>query len=117
MTDQPLARGEIVARAPDFRVFASDRQLPNARFGGASGCWSSIFLGRIDVHGGYFDGAVANRLIYRLACLGFQRAAKAYGNEKQLLSECAAAQIRVLLSRRLEPRRQRSRECMSVSLK
>ena len=28
-------------------------------------------LGRVDVHGGYFDGAVTQRLIYRLACLGF----------------------------------------------
>src|SRR5262249_48297489 len=28
-------------------------------------------LGRIDVHGGYFDGAVTQRLIYRLACLGY----------------------------------------------
>ena len=35
---------------------------------------------RVDVHGGYFN-AVAQRLIYRLACLGFQGAAHTYGDE------------------------------------
>ena len=85
--------------------------------------WRHVWLlvlylrGRIDVHGGYFDGAVTNRLIYRLACLGFQKAARAYGDDAQLLNECADAQIRVMLSSRLEPRRQRAREYMSVSLK
>ena len=59
-------------------------------------------LGRIDVHGGYFDGVVAPRLIYRLACLGFDRAADAFGGRTGLLEACAEAQIRVMLSERLE---------------
>ncbi len=56
---------------------------------------------RINVHGGYFEGAVSQRLIYRLACLGFNDATKAYGGQSAMLDECAQHQIRVVLSGRL----------------
>jgi hypothetical protein len=69
---------------------------------------------RINVHGGYFDGAVAQRLIYRLACLGFGDAAKAFGGEEQLMSACAARQIRVMPSTRLEARQSRPVEHMDA---
>src|SRR5271165_265564 len=69
----------------------------------------------INVHGGYFDGAVTQRLIYRLACLGFQGAAHAYGDERQLLDECKNHQIRVMCSERLSPKNQREREDMDLS--
>jgi len=55
----------------------------------------------INVHGGYFEGTVTQRLIYRLACLGFDDAADVYAGETQLLAECEAHQIRVMLSKRL----------------
>lgn len=60
-------------------------------------------MGRVNVHGGYFDGVVARRLIYRLGCLGFDRGVDAYGNQAAMLDECAQHQIRVMLSRRLHP--------------
>jgi hypothetical protein len=56
---------------------------------------------RINVHGGYFDGAVTQRLIYRLGCLGYKNAMKAYGDETAMLSQCSEHQIRVMLSSRL----------------
>jgi hypothetical protein len=59
----------------------------------------------IDVHGGYFKGAATQRLIYRLACLGFDRAKQAYGGEPAMLDECSKHQIRIMLSRRLDERR------------
>jgi hypothetical protein len=58
-------------------------------------------LSRIDIHGGYFDGAVTQRLIYRLACLGFAGTAAAYGHTESLLNECAQHQIRIMPSERL----------------
>ena len=72
-------------------------------------------LGRIDVHGGYFDGAVAQRLIYRLACLGFDESLEAYGDEAAMLAECADHQIRVMLSGRLRTRRRSLPETMDLS--
>ena len=51
-------------------------------------------LGRVDVHGGYFDGAVTQRLIYRLACLGVDGSLSAYGDKDAMLAECADHQIR-----------------------
>jgi hypothetical protein len=65
---------------------------------------------RINVHGGYFDGTVTQRLIYRLACLGFKGAADAYRGEPAMLEECSKHQIRVMLSKRLEPNFRRLRE-------
>jgi Putative serine esterase (DUF676) len=71
--------------------------------------------GRVDVHGGYFDGAVAQRLIYRLACLGFDNSLDAYGDEDAMLSECADHQIRVMLSNRLRAGTPRPAEPMDLS--
>jgi len=68
----------------------------------------------INVHGGYFDGAVTQWLIYRLACLGFQGAAQAYGDERQLLEVCEHHQIRVMFSERLTAKYQREREEMDL---
>ncbi len=61
---------------------------------------------RIDVHGGYFAAAAAvtQRLIYRLACLGFAETTKAYGGQATMVNECAEQQIRVMPSKRLEPK-------------
>jgi hypothetical protein len=72
-------------------------------------------LGRVDVHGGYFDGAVTQRLIYRLACLGFDGSLEAYGGEDAMLAECVDHQIRVMLSERLQTRRRRPPETMDLS--
>jgi hypothetical protein len=71
--------------------------------------------GRVDVHGGYFDGAVAQRLIYRLACLGFNTSLSAYGSANSMLAECAGHQIRVMLSDRLLAGAPRPREAMDLS--
>jgi hypothetical protein len=67
------------------------------------------------VHGGYFDGAVAQRLIYRLSCLGFDNSLTAYRGEDAMLAECAQHQIRVMLSNRLHARMQRPPERMDLS--
>jgi hypothetical protein len=72
-------------------------------------------MGRVDVHGGYFDGAVTQRLIYRLACLGFDGSLEAYGSEDAMLAECVDHQIRVMLSERLRTRRRRPPEAMDLS--
>jgi hypothetical protein len=72
-------------------------------------------LGRIDVHGGYFDGAVAQRLIYRLACLGGEGSLGAYGDMEAMLAECAEHQIRVMLSERPRARLRRPPEAMNLS--
>jgi hypothetical protein len=71
--------------------------------------------GRVDVHGGYFDGEVAQRLMYRLACLGFDQSLTAYGGEDAMLGECAGHQIRVMPSNRLRTRTRRPREAMDLS--
>jgi hypothetical protein len=72
-------------------------------------------LGRINIHGGYFDGAVTQRLIYRLACLGFTGAAAAYGYKGCLWNECAQHQIRIMPSERLPENAQRGPERMNIS--
>jgi hypothetical protein len=71
--------------------------------------------GRVDVHGGYFDGAVAQRLIYRLGCLGFDDTFAAYGDEDAMMAECANHQIRVMPSNRLRIRTPRPPEPMDLS--
>jgi pimeloyl-ACP methyl ester carboxylesterase len=53
---------------------------------------------RPNVHGGYFEGALSQRLIYRLACLGYDETLAAFGDEAVFGRECANKQIRVLLS-------------------
>jgi hypothetical protein len=72
-------------------------------------------LGRVDVHGGYFDGAVTQRLIYRLACLGYDGSVGAYGDRDAMLAECAEHQIRVMPSERLRTRSRRPPEAMDLS--
>ena len=71
--------------------------------------------GQVDVHGGYFDGTLAQQLIYRLGCLGFDNSLTAYGAEDAMLAECAEHQIRVMLSDRLRARMRRPRERMDLS--
>ena len=53
--------------------------------------------GLVSVHGGYFDGELAQRLMCRLACLGYADANAAFRTfqGKDLLSACAAQGIRV----------------------
>jgi len=58
-----------------------------------------------NVHGGYFEGALSQRLIYRLACLGYQETVTAFGGEGQLSENCQARQIRALLSPQLAAQR------------
>lgn len=53
---------------------------------------------RPNVHGGYFEGVLSQRLIYRLACLGYDETVAAFGSEAVLGKECQNKQIRVLLS-------------------
>jgi len=72
-------------------------------------------MGRVDVHGGYFDGAVAQRLIYRLACLGFNQSLVAFGGQDAMVSACADHQIRVMLSDRLPMRSHELPESMALS--
>ena len=72
-------------------------------------------LGRVDVHGGYFDGTVAQRLIYRLGCLGVDDTFAAYEGEDAMLAECADHQIRVMPSDRLRTRTPRPPEPMDLS--
>jgi Putative serine esterase (DUF676) len=72
-------------------------------------------MGRVDVHGGYFDGAVTQRLIYRLACLGGDGSLRAYGDMDAMLAECAEHQIRVMLSERSRARTRRPPEAMDLS--
>jgi hypothetical protein len=51
-----------------------------------------------DVHCGYFKGALSQRLIYRLACLGYRDTVAAFGGLSALSAECKEKQIRVLFS-------------------
>jgi hypothetical protein len=60
-----------------------------------------------NVHGGYFEGELSQRLIYRLACLGYQETVTAYGGEEQMSQICRTKQIRALLSPQLAARRRR----------
>ena len=54
-----------------------------------------------DVHGGYFKGALSQRLIYRLAYLGYLDTVTAFGGLSSLSAACNERQIRVLFSPRL----------------
>ncbi|HEY1888227.1 MAG TPA: hypothetical protein VGG86_19595 [Roseiarcus sp.] len=60
-------------------------------------------LASINVHGGYFDGRITQKLIFRLACLGYDGAVAAYKTEQTSLpDECQKHQIRLLRSKRLD---------------
>jgi hypothetical protein len=61
-----------------------------------------------NVHGGYFEGMLSQRLIYRLACLGYDDTVAEYGDEVALGKECENKQIRVLVSPTLSLRQKRS---------
>jgi hypothetical protein len=60
---------------------------------------------RPNVHGGYFEGALSQQMIYRLACLGYEDTVTAYGSDGALSQACEAKQIRGLLSPLLTVRR------------
>lgn len=84
-------------------TFALRRKRNNAsaRLGWRShlrllGCY--LVRQRPNVHGGYFEGALTQQLIFRLACLGFRDTRAAFGGVPQLSAVCSARQIRVLLS-------------------
>ncbi|MGH6839787.1 MAG: alpha/beta hydrolase [Methylocella sp.] len=52
-----------------------------------------------DVHGGYFHSPFLKKLIYRLACIGFDDCEEAYKNDEDgsLHKQCQDRQVRVLL--------------------
>jgi hypothetical protein len=56
------------------------------------------------MHGGYFEGRLSQRLIYRLACLGVQDTVVSFNGLDQLSRECKEKQIRMLLSPKVRPR-------------
>jgi hypothetical protein len=58
-----------------------------------------------NVHGGYFEGALSQQLIYRLACLGYEDTVTACGSTAMLSQSCKDKQIRVLLSPNLAAHR------------
>jgi hypothetical protein len=62
-----------------------------------------LFLQKPNVHGGYFEGFEARRLMFRLACLGYGETRAAYGGAAGLSDACKEKRIRVLLSPRLPP--------------
>jgi hypothetical protein len=55
------------------------------------------------MHGGYFEGRLCQRLIYRLACLGVQDTVASFNGLDQLSRECEGKQIRMLLSPTVRP--------------
>jgi hypothetical protein len=58
---------------------------------------------------------VTQRLIYRLACLGFEDAMQAYDRgEPAMLAECSEHRIRVMLSKWLHPKLRTPRENMET---
>ena len=63
-----------------------------------------VFPGRPNMHGGYFEGRLSQRLIYRLACLGVQDTVASFNGLDQLSRECKEKQIRMLLSPKVRPR-------------
>lgn len=53
---------------------------------------------RPNVHGGYFEGQLSQKLIYRLSCLGFNKTVPDTQALAALSDECKDKQIRMLLS-------------------
>jgi pimeloyl-ACP methyl ester carboxylesterase len=62
-----------------------------------------VFPGKPNMHGGYFEGQLCQRLIFRLACLGAEGAVAAFNGLDQLSRECKDKQIRMLLSAKIRP--------------
>ena len=56
-----------------------------------------VFPKKPNMHGGYFEGELCQRLIFRLACLGARDAFVAFNGLDQLSRECREKQIRMLL--------------------
>jgi hypothetical protein len=56
---------------------------------------------RPNVHGGYFEGILSQQLIYRLACLGYEKTVAAFGGEGPFSEACEQKRIRGLLSPKL----------------
>jgi pimeloyl-ACP methyl ester carboxylesterase len=67
--------------------------------------FSYVVRQKPNVHGGYFEGALSQQLIYRLACLGYEDTVAAYGGEGALSQVCKDRQIRGLLSPQLAANR------------
>ena len=83
---------------------------------GAAQAAHSLRMGRVDVHGGYFDGAVTQRLIYRLAWhLNSMGSLRPTATRRRWWHECADHRIRVMLSERLRTRKRRPPEAMDLS--
>jgi hypothetical protein len=60
--------------------------------------------GKVNVHGGYFQGEFCQQLMYRLACLGYDATKRAYGGIDSFAAKCNEKQIRALLSPELSKR-------------
>ena len=102
--DGPGSKG-LLTRARNYKARNSHRHIPY---------WEDLrLLGRyllpaharnyINVHGGYFDGGATRRLIYRLACLGYDATLKAYEDDGMKMSQaCSEHQIRFMVSKRLK---------------
>jgi hypothetical protein len=65
--------------------------------------FSYLIRQKPDVHGGYFEGELSQRLMYRLACLGFAGTVPNSDELAALDQKCREKQIRVLLSPGLRP--------------
>ena len=72
-----------------------------------------LILGKIDTHGGYFDGNFTKELIHKLAFFGFDGLLKSYSSEAQtestdtlseLSKKCQEKQIQVVLSPQRMPK-------------
>ena len=98
----------LLTRARNFKAENPDAGIPYLEHLKLLWLYAWPFVPKekyINVHGGYFQGEVSQRLIYRLACLGFSRTvsgAPAYPNQTAMLNECAEHGIRVILSKRLD---------------
>jgi pimeloyl-ACP methyl ester carboxylesterase len=85
---QDLKRNDAKARMP----FHSHLRL----------LFAYLFWRRPNVHGGYFEGVLSQKLIYRLACLGFHRTMSAFESEAKFGEACKEKQIRVMISPALQ---------------
>jgi hypothetical protein len=97
-------RRGLLTRARNFKADDAKGRIPNwehVRLLLQSFLNKKWFRNKIDVHGGYFEGPLTRRLIFVLACIGFDDTKEAFPD---VLHECKDAQIRVILSDRLDRR-------------
>jgi len=94
---------DISGRMRGVLTFALKRKRHNPK--ATMHWWSHLHLllsyliwQKPNVHGGYFEGALSQQLIYRLACLGYRDTVAAYGGLPQFSAACSEKQVRVLLS-------------------